>query len=99
MTESTTKYRPGVLAHGTEDEVRLDVEKHIRRLGRGGGYICGSSHNIHEEVSTANFLALVEAIHEIKIDTPGIHRLLQGVPDQPPSSLMPAYKLLRTFVL
>ena len=60
----------GVLAHGTEDEVRLDVQKHIRRLGRGGGYICGSSHNIHEGVSTANFLAMVAAIHETKIDTP-----------------------------
>ena len=58
----------GVLAHGTEDKIRSDVEEHIRRLGRGGGYICGSSHNIHEQIPTANFLAMVDAIHETRFE-------------------------------
>ncbi|HUV06996.1 MAG TPA: uroporphyrinogen decarboxylase family protein [Spirochaetia bacterium] len=50
----------GVLVGGSPDAVRQDVEEHIRRLAPGGGYICGSSHNIHEGIPFRNFLSMAE---------------------------------------
>ncbi len=51
-----------VLAHGTPETVRDDVIRHITRLAPGGGYICGSSHDISENVPFENFRALAETI-------------------------------------
>ena len=56
----------GVLVNGTPEDVRRDVEEHIRRLAAGGGYICASSHNITEDVPLDNFYALRDAVHNYK---------------------------------
>ena len=50
-----------VLTRGTPDEVREDVRRHIQRLGPGGRYILGSSHEITPDVPVENFRALVDA--------------------------------------
>ncbi len=54
----------GVLTRGTPEMVREDVRRHIERLAPGGGYVCGSSHDIGPDVPFANFKALVEAVQE-----------------------------------
>lgn len=54
----------GVLARGTPAEVRQDVIEHIARLGPAGGYLCGSSHEISDDVPPENFQALVQAVHD-----------------------------------
>lgn len=50
-----------VLIRGRAEDVGREVEEHIRRLGKGGGYICGSSHDINEHIPHENFVALIEA--------------------------------------
>ena len=52
----------GVLTQGTPREVREDVRRHIEGLAPGGGYICGSSHEIGPDTPIENFRALVEAV-------------------------------------
>jgi len=52
----------GVLVFGTPDEVRADTIEHIERLAPGGGYICGSSHEITEAVPLENFYALRDTV-------------------------------------
>jgi uroporphyrinogen decarboxylase len=49
-----------VLSRGTPAEVRADVLEHIRRLAPGGGYVCGSSHDITENIPFENFCALAQ---------------------------------------
>lgn len=56
----------GVLANGTAEEVRADVEKHIDNLASGGGYIVSSSHDCHKDIPFENFFALRDAVHEYK---------------------------------
>lgn len=57
----------GVLARGTPDQVRADVQEHIRRLAPAGGYLCGSSHEISDAVPPENFHAMVQTIHEAPV--------------------------------
>lgn len=52
----------GVLTRGTPEEVRADTLKHLHRLAPGGGYICGSSHDISEIIPFENFCAMAETI-------------------------------------
>jgi uroporphyrinogen decarboxylase len=52
----------GVLSTGKPDEVWADTVDHIRKLAPGGGYICGSSHDITENVPIENFASMVRAI-------------------------------------
>jgi uroporphyrinogen decarboxylase len=52
----------GVLTQGTSEEVAQDTRTHIERLSVGGGYVCGSSHHIGEDVPIANLQAMSEAI-------------------------------------
>ena len=59
----------GVLTNGTTDEVRADVLEHLERLSRGGGYVCGSSHEITDITSFENFRALAETICSYKRKT------------------------------
>ncbi len=56
----------GVLAFGSAEEVKKDTIEHIEKLGASGGYIVGSSHDIHENIPAANFLAMAEAAHNTK---------------------------------
>ena len=50
----------GVLCDGTPEEVRAETVEHLRRLAPGGGYICGSSHDITDNIPYENFCALAE---------------------------------------
>jgi corrinoid protein of di/trimethylamine methyltransferase len=52
------------LAHGTPEEVREDVRKHMEALKPGGGYVCSSSHSIVNYIPHENFIAMVNAAHE-----------------------------------
>jgi uroporphyrinogen decarboxylase len=51
-----------VLKDGTPEEVRKDVIEHMERLGKGGGYIVSSSHNLHELIPIENFYAMRDAV-------------------------------------
>ena len=51
-----------VLSSGTPEEVRADTLEHLRRLAPGAGYVCGSSHDISENVPLENFAALARTI-------------------------------------
>jgi uroporphyrinogen decarboxylase len=59
----------GILTHGTPDEVRADVQEHLARLSSGGGYVCGSSHEITDITPFENFCALAETICSYKHKT------------------------------
>jgi uroporphyrinogen decarboxylase len=49
-----------VLPLGTPEEVRAEVRRIIDTLGKGGGYILASVHNIQAEVSAENIVAMFE---------------------------------------
>jgi uroporphyrinogen-III decarboxylase len=51
-----------LLAFRTQEEVVKDVREHIDTLRHHGGYIVGSSHDIHEKVNVDNFTAMIETI-------------------------------------
>ena len=51
-----------VLAQGTPEDVEKEVQKRIRDLGQGGGYICAPSHNIQGGVPMENVQAMYEAV-------------------------------------
>jgi len=53
----------GVLVFGTPEDVARDVETHLERLAPGGGYVCGSSHDITEAVPIENFIAMRNTVH------------------------------------
>ena len=48
------------LPFGTPDEVRAEVRKRIRVLGKGGGYIVGGDHAILPDVPIENVLAMID---------------------------------------
>jgi uroporphyrinogen decarboxylase len=48
------------LPFGTPEEVREAVRDRVATLGRGGGYILASSHDISADTPTANILAMYE---------------------------------------
>jgi len=51
-----------VLSRGTPDQVRRNTLEHLERLSPGGGYVCGSSHDITENIPYENFRAMAETI-------------------------------------
>jgi uroporphyrinogen decarboxylase len=53
-----------VLPHGTPDEVRQEVQRVIRHLGPGGGYMVAAVHTIMDDVPAENILAMTDAIEE-----------------------------------
>jgi uroporphyrinogen decarboxylase len=53
-----------VLKNGSPESVRKDVIEHMARLGKGGGYIVSSSHNLHELIPVENFYAMRDAVME-----------------------------------
>ena len=50
------------LNQGTPEQVREDTLEHLERLSPGGGYICGSSHDIGDDVPLANLQAMAETV-------------------------------------
>jgi len=49
-----------VLPFGTVEEVERMVEERIEQMGRGGGYVLSSCHNIQPDVSVVDVLAIFE---------------------------------------
>lgn len=49
-----------VLPHGTEDEVRAEVEHRIADLAPGGGYVLSAVHNLQPDVPPQNIVAMCE---------------------------------------
>jgi uroporphyrinogen decarboxylase len=58
----------GVLRTAAPEAVREDVREHIRRLGRGGGYVVASSHDLHHLLPLANIEAMRDAVHETRLE-------------------------------
>jgi hypothetical protein len=54
----------GALAFGTADEVEAEVERNIRILGKGGGYVFSNIHNIQDNIPVENILAMFETAKE-----------------------------------
>ncbi|MCP4304386.1 MAG: hypothetical protein GY788_05810 [bacterium] len=59
-----------VLPFGTPAEVAAEVDRVIDILGEGGGYVLNSVHNIQNDISVANIVALFDAART--------HRLCEG---------------------
>lgn len=53
-----------VLPRGTPEDVREEVKLRIRQLGRSGGYIAASVHNLNPDVPPQNIIAMSEAVRE-----------------------------------
>jgi uroporphyrinogen decarboxylase len=53
-----------VIPHGTPDDVRREVRECLETLGKGGGYIPCSCHNIQAGTPPENVLALIKAVQE-----------------------------------
>ncbi|MBT4425261.1 MAG: hypothetical protein HOA58_16850 [Rhodospirillaceae bacterium] len=49
-----------VLPLGTPEEVRAEVQKMVELMGRGGGYVLNSVHNIQGDVPAANIVAMFD---------------------------------------
>jgi uroporphyrinogen-III decarboxylase len=52
------------LPFGTPDEVRAEVRERIQILGRGGGFVFATIHNIQARTPVENLLALFETVRE-----------------------------------
>lgn len=55
-----------LLPHGTPDEVRQEVNRLGRELGRGGGYILEPGITVQHDVPVANLIAAVEAARDFR---------------------------------
>jgi uroporphyrinogen decarboxylase len=55
-----------VLPSGSPAEVRAEVFRMAGILGSGGGFVAATVHNIQEEVPTANLLAYLDALGELR---------------------------------
>jgi uroporphyrinogen-III decarboxylase len=51
-----------ILKDGTPDDIRKEVMRYISSLGKNGGYIVSSSHNLHELIPVENFYAMRDAV-------------------------------------
>ena len=52
------------LGFGTPEEVDRTVKDCIERLGRGGGYVVTSSHDIGDNVPPENWVAMIQAVEK-----------------------------------
>jgi len=53
------------LPRGTPDDVRAEVRERIQTLGRGGGLILCSTHNIQADTPLENILAMYDAVKRL----------------------------------
>jgi uroporphyrinogen-III decarboxylase len=58
----------GVLVNGSPEAVVRDTTAHLERLAPGGGYICGSSHDIDDNVPLPNLRAMLTTVLSWKRD-------------------------------
>ena len=52
-----------VLPFGPPEKVREETRECLRSLGRGGGYICCSCHNLQPGTPIENIIAMIETVH------------------------------------
>jgi uroporphyrinogen decarboxylase len=50
-----------VLPHGAPEQVRAEVERRLRDLGPGGGYVLAAVHNLQHDVPVENICAMYDA--------------------------------------
>lgn len=50
-----------ILPFGTEEEIEAEVERMIRIMGQGGGYVLGPGHNIQEDTRPESIAAMYRA--------------------------------------
>lgn len=65
-----------ILPHGTEEEVRAEVEKRIADLAPSGGYVLAPVHNIQPDVPPENIVAMcdhakVVGTYPVRVRAPG----------------------------
>ena len=53
-----------VLPKGSPEDVRQEVKRIIKELGRGGGLMIGAVHTVMNDVPAENVLAMVDAVEE-----------------------------------
>jgi uroporphyrinogen decarboxylase len=53
-----------VLPHGTPDDVRAEVRTCLETLGKGGGYLPCSCHNVQAGTPVENVLAMIETVQQ-----------------------------------
>ncbi|HEC42975.1 MAG TPA: hypothetical protein ENI20_09130 [Bacteroides sp.] len=56
-----------VLKDGSPEVIRADVIEHMERMGKGGGYIVSSSHNLHEQIPVENFYTMRDTVMEFSL--------------------------------
>ena len=54
------------LPFGTPEDVRREVNERCQVLGKGGGFVFNTIHNIQSKVPIENLLAMFQAIREFK---------------------------------
>ncbi len=60
------------LPHGTPQEVQAEVRERCQVLGRGGGYICASAHNIQADTPLENIMTMYTTRRELNAARPSI---------------------------
>ncbi len=53
-----------LMPHGTPEQVKEEVKRRIKILGKGGGYIVAPAHNIQDDTPLENVFAMFEAVKE-----------------------------------
>jgi hypothetical protein len=56
----------GVLSQGTPADAARDTLEHLDTLSVGGGYICGSSHDVDDNMPLENLRAMAETVARYK---------------------------------
>jgi uroporphyrinogen decarboxylase len=54
-----------VLPNGTPESIKAEIKRVAGILGKGGGYILAPAHNIQDDTSVENVLALFEAVENL----------------------------------
>ncbi len=52
------------MVSGTPDDVRAETLECLRNGAPGGGYILATDHSLHDDISLANAMALIETVHK-----------------------------------
>ncbi len=55
------------LTQGTPEDVRKDIKDHMDICKPGYGYICATSHSVVNYIPDENFVAFIDAIHELGV--------------------------------
>jgi uroporphyrinogen decarboxylase len=53
-----------LLPFGTPDQVRAEVKRLLREVGRGGGYIAAPSHALTGDIPAENIAAMIETLEQ-----------------------------------